>query len=430
MDKDFARGERMMRRPDLQQGQQRETDQLQNASGQQNRLQPNWANQGSAWDTSDDNVLPPIPAHLKTNAWRKKNVQLDQTPIVLSNASVSQPQLVAQAKAPEEMWMNSGVAAKGGLEIIPFDGRVVRMDKEGKQVTIPVKYGQPFRMQPGDQLQSHFNLTKFKTQKALTPQQQRDEAIKKMPYGDKLVDAAKMVPDLLKGDAKAAFKSLTTDPAFVAQLVGVSAVFAVAQATPAGPFIDAALIAVLGFSGGLSLANYLIKANSAKDEAGLKASANELKNLIEIVGLAALSGALRTAGKVLGKIKGGTTAEQASRKILFDEMTKAGVKFTPENILKIARGQDGKIIFLETGNSKAGLQHIIEKHGAEFAQKGISEAQIPDTIMAAVTRGKITGYVGKSKTRPIYEVEWQGQQRKIAVTTGSNGFIVGAQIFR
>jgi SAM-dependent methyltransferase len=219
MDKDFARGERMMRRPDLQQGQQRETDQLQNASGQRNRFQPSWAKQGVIWDTDDD-VLPPIPAHLKTNAWTKKNAQLDQTPIVLSNASApqpqqsglppipahlktnawtkknvqldqtpivfnaaapqpqqlaqgSQPQLVAQVPAqPEGQWMNSGVAAKGGLEIIPFDGRIVRVDKEGKQVTIPVKYGQPFRMQPGDQLQSFFDLTKFKPQQKANSQGQ------------------------------------------------------------------------------------------------------------------------------------------------------------------------------------------------------------------------------------------------------------------
>ncbi len=77
----------------------------------------------------------------------------------------TQPQQVAQATAqPEGQWMNSGVATKGGLETIPFDGRVIRKNKEGKQVIIPVKYGQQFQMQPGDQLQNFFNLTRFKTQ--------------------------------------------------------------------------------------------------------------------------------------------------------------------------------------------------------------------------------------------------------------------------
>ena len=272
-----------------------------------------------------------------------------------SNSTQSDPkQLIAQAKPEYEgVWLNSGIVSRGGLEQVSFDGRIVRTDQNGKQTIIPVKYGQIVQQQAGDQLQ-YYMPTGNGAKKQLAPQEQRDEAIKKMSYGDKLSDAAKMVPDLLKGDAKAAFKSLTTDPLFVAELAGVSAVFAVAQATPAGPFIDAALIAVLGFSGGFSLANYLLKANSAKDEAGLKESAIELKNLVEIVSLAALSGALRTASKVLGRIKGSVTAEQASRKVLFDEMTKAGIKRTPENILKIARGQDGGIVFLEKGTIEAG----------------------------------------------------------------------------
>jgi hypothetical protein len=85
----------------------------------------------------------------------------------------TQPQQVAQATAqPEGQWMNSGVTTKGGLETIPFDGRVIRKNKEGKQVIIPVKYGQQFQMQPGDQLQNFFNLTKFKIQeKANSPGQ-------------------------------------------------------------------------------------------------------------------------------------------------------------------------------------------------------------------------------------------------------------------
>jgi hypothetical protein len=317
---------------------------------------------------------------------------------------------------------------KGGQETIPFDGRIVRKNKDGKQVIIPVKIGQKFQMQPGDQFQYPM-VTDYGKQKQLTPQQQRNEAIKKMPDGEKLIEAAKMVPDLLKGDAKAAFKSLTTDPLFVAQLVGVSAAFAIAQATPAGPFIDAALAAVIGISGGISLAKYLFKAHGAVDDIGLKASAEELKNLVEIVGLAALSGALRMAGKVLGRIKGSVTAEQAARKVLFDEMTKAGVKFTPENILKIARGQDGKITFLEKGTIEAGkkpsgLAHILDKHESQFLDIGISKEKIPEIVMAAATQGKKIGTQGT--TRGIYEIVFNGEKKYISVEIGSNGYIVSA----
>jgi hypothetical protein len=250
-----------------------------------------------------------------------------------------------------------------------------------------------------------------------------------MSYTDKLNIAIQMVPDLLEGD----IKQLLQDPAFVAELVAVGLAFAALQATPAGPLIDGLMVVTLGVSAALSLGGFLYKSYTANDEASLRAAAEDLKNFIEIAGLAGAAKLIGMASRALKNLRGGATAvdaEAAARQILFDELTKAGVKFTPENIVKIARAQDGKVIFLETGSSKAGLQHIVERHGAEFAQKGISEAQIPEAVMSAVTRGKIVGHVGKTTSRPIYEVLFEGQERRIAVTTGSNGFIVGAQIFR
>ncbi|MGF6611573.1 hypothetical protein OKW45_006495 [Paraburkholderia sp. WSM4175] len=83
-------------------------------------------------------------------------------------------------------------------------------------------------------------------------------------------------------------------------------------------------------------------------------------------------------------------------------------------------------VFLETGSSSAGLQHIIEEHGAEFANMGVSPAQIPEVVMQAVTEGNIVGYQGSGTGRHIYQVTVNGQQQRIAVTVGSNGFIVGA----
>ena len=108
------------------------------------------------------------------------------------------------------------------------------------------------------------------------------------------------------------------------------------------------------------------------------------------------------------------------------QLTQQGVKHNPANIVQIGKNADGKIMFLETGNSSAGLQHIVQRHGADFANRGISQSQIPQAIMAAVTRGKVVGYQGKGTGRPIYEVGFGGQTHRIAVTTGSNGFIVGA----
>lgn len=115
-------------------------------------------------------------------------------------------------------------------------------------------------------------------------------------------------------------------------------------------------------------------------------------------------------------------------KSLFKEMTNQGIKFTPENVVGVAKDNSGRIIFLEKGNSKAGLQHIVEGHGSQFAQIGVSEARIPDVVMKAVTDGKVVGYQGTGTGRPIYETMINGKKYNIAVTVGNNGYIVGANL--
>lgn len=109
---------------------------------------------------------------------------------------------------------------------------------------------------------------------------------------------------------------------------------------------------------------------------------------------------------------------------LIAELQQAGIKHTPEAILRIAKLIDGKIIFLERGNFASGLQHIVDNHRRDFAERDISESEIPDAVMNAVISGKIVGY--QSPTRPIYQVTFNGKNQLIAVTVGSNGYLVCA----
>ncbi len=66
----------------------------------------------------------------------------------------------------------------------------------------------------------------------------------------------------------------------------------------------------------------------------------------------------------------------------------------------------------------------MNNHRRDFAQRNISEAEIPDAVMAAVISGEIVGY--QSPTRPIYQVTFNGVTQLIAVTVGSNGYLVCA----
>lgn len=115
-----------------------------------------------------------------------------------------------------------------------------------------------------------------------------------------------------------------------------------------------------------------------------------------------------------------------ANKALVDELTNSGAKCTPENIVGITKDTDGRIIWLETGTATAGLHHIIDEHGSQFQDKGISNDEIPNYIMEAIHQGNIVGYQGRKNPRTIYEFIYEGKKQRIAITIGPNGFIVGA----
>ncbi|MCM0590018.1 MAG: hypothetical protein ACSI46_27265 [Gloeotrichia echinulata DVL01] len=115
---------------------------------------------------------------------------------------------------------------------------------------------------------------------------------------------------------------------------------------------------------------------------------------------------------------------------LLAALCQAGIKHSPEKVVRIAKQDDGKIIFLEEGKAGrrgSGLAHILEQHREDFARRGISENEIPDAVIAAVTEGTFLGYQGTIEPpREIYQIIFNGKTQYIAVTVGDNGYIVGA----
>jgi hypothetical protein len=121
-----------------------------------------------------------------------------------------------------------------------------------------------------------------------------------------------------------------------------------------------------------------------------------------------------------------TTSLSAEDQTLVEQLVQNGTKINPNQVLSIGQGNQGATIWIEQGSSSAGLEHVIEEHGAEFASRGISVSQLPAYLVQAVTKGQIVGYQGADNGRPIYQFVWNGAVQKVAVTVGSNGFIVGA----
>ncbi|MGP2438631.1 putative T7SS-secreted protein [Streptomyces sp. JW3] len=105
-----------------------------------------------------------------------------------------------------------------------------------------------------------------------------------------------------------------------------------------------------------------------------------------------------------------------------DHLKQAGTRFSEDDLVAAQWTKDGQAVFLENGNQRAGLEHIM-RHAEEFETKGVSRENVPELVMQAVTQGEKVGMQG---SRPIYEVQFEGTTQRVAVTVGNNGFIVGA----
>jgi filamentous hemagglutinin len=107
---------------------------------------------------------------------------------------------------------------------------------------------------------------------------------------------------------------------------------------------------------------------------------------------------------------------------LIQELEQLSLKFTRPSIISIVRAPSGKVVWLEKGTEESGLQHILEGHAQDFANKGIPAADIPDVIMNAITRGTVVGPSGANGV--VYETVVGGQRLYLLVVTGNNGYIV------
>jgi len=101
-------------------------------------------------------------------------------------------------------------------------------------------------------------------------------------------------------------------------------------------------------------------------------------------------------------------------------------KISPDKVVMITKDPNEKIIWMEIGNNRSGLEHIIDKHGKEFNIRGIANNDIPNYVLEAVHQGHIVGSQGKRNPRTIYEFKYYGKTQRIAVQVANNGYIVSA----
>ena len=101
-----------------------------------------------------------------------------------------------------------------------------------------------------------------------------------------------------------------------------------------------------------------------------------------------------------------------------EELAASGVKYTPEDVVMIAKTPDGKLLWLEEGNDSAGLQHIVNRHGTDLAAKGVTD--VPGFLNEVLQSTPVETISTAKGLSSVYLI--QGQ--KYIVAYGKNGFIV------
>lgn len=111
--------------------------------------------------------------------------------------------------------------------------------------------------------------------------------------------------------------------------------------------------------------------------------------------------------------------------MLIKELKSSGVKFNKKNVKFITKDESGQIIWLETGTSSAGLEHIIEHHASDFSRAlNISKDGIPSYLKNIIKNGKI---IDETNSRVGYTKVYKYKSKYYLVTgIGHNGYVVTA----
>ena len=133
----------------------------------------------------------------------------------------------------------------------------------------------------------------------------------------------------------------------------------------------------------------------------------------------------------------GNEADSVSvdRDSLISELEENGIKFTKEDIVFITKDRTGQTVWLENGNSSAGLEHILygngksPGHAADFEKAfGVSKTGLPQYLQKVITQGNvISNKLIKRGSREGFERVYYYEGRYHVVTgIGTNGFIISA----
>lgn len=105
-------------------------------------------------------------------------------------------------------------------------------------------------------------------------------------------------------------------------------------------------------------------------------------------------------------------------KNLLDELSNSGVKYNKNDVVVVGKDTTGKLLWLEKGNNKAGLQHIENRHLSDFNSKNIQN--IPEFLHDTLKLNPIEQGLSPKGAYSIYIIDG----KKYTLAYGTNGFVV------
>lgn len=108
---------------------------------------------------------------------------------------------------------------------------------------------------------------------------------------------------------------------------------------------------------------------------------------------------------------------------LMEKLRNSGVKFIEKEVVMVTETRKGELVWLELGNYKSGLQHILDRHEVHIHSKfGISHNDIPNFIKDVFQNGvELSSRLKNTGYEKVYE--YKGEE--IVITgIGTNGYIV------
>lgn len=108
---------------------------------------------------------------------------------------------------------------------------------------------------------------------------------------------------------------------------------------------------------------------------------------------------------------------------LLNELRQSGVKFTEKEVIMITKAKKNELVWLEKGNKRKGLEHILLRHEKDLERKfGLKKEEIPGFVKDVFTNG--TEVSSKLKNGG-YQKEYLYKGKHIIISgVGTNGFIV------